>query len=886
MRTKLLHALARMSIRAPWAVVITAVLITTLSLFLTMTRLEIHTDQDDLISEKLDYHHRYKNYLREFGDQEYMYVVVEAGDNLPRAKAFVRDVSARLKTLKDVKEVTYQISNPALEKGFLLYLSTQQLQQMTGFLTNSPTSIQTIATWNNLTPIFRAMNNEFAKPVDDTKRDELTMGFTFISELLDGMLGAMQADKPYQSSLQKLFFGSDRQFDEEGYLLSDNGKLLFIMIMPEKNYKELSVVEKPLAEIRGALNATRASFPDVKAGLTGRPVLAADEMSISNSDMTIATILALIAVTLLFVLYFKRMTRPLMAVTALSMGICWTFGMVTLTIGYLNILSIVFAVVLVGAGIEFGLQIVARYREELETHHNVKQAIETCITKTGKGNMTACLTTAAGFYSAMLTKFLALQELGFIAGTGIILVLFAMFTVLPALLYIWDRNKKKAHLHTTISVKLNILEKFYRRPTLILAVMAAVTIMLLPQLRNLSFDHNLLNLQAKGLESVEYEEKIIENSNQSTWFAIIPTQTEIESIAFADRLKGLSTVGRVETIQDIVPPDQDEKIKIIAKLAAEYRGTQFASISSTIDKYAFTQEMRRLQQNIDNVSDQAFKSGFTDAVNELETLNEKVGRIRSLLAQGDPGVISRLTNYQGAFLVDFQQKLMLLSTGLNPVHITMNDLPTSIRNRFYSPKTGRYVLYAYPKYNIWEPDKMETFIRDLRSVDANVLGVPVEVYESSKLMQKSFKQTALYALFFICLIVFLDFKSWKYTVLAISPLAAGLLWLFILMGLFRIPFNLANFFSIPILLGVGVDNGVQIIHRFRQEHFSSRIMTRSTGTAVLLTSLTTLCSFGAMLIASHRGVRSLGLIMTLGVLTCLIGSMVLLPAILKKIGRE
>jgi predicted RND superfamily exporter protein len=211
-------------------------------------------------------------------------------------------------------------------------------------------------------------------------------------------------------------------------------------------------------------------------------------------------------------------------------------------------------------------------------------------------------------------------------------------------------------------------------------------------------------------------------------------------------------------------------------------------------------------------------------------------------------------------------------------------MPLSIQKRYVSEKTGRISLYVYPKEDVWDPKKMDFFIKELRTVDPNITGTPVEVYESSRLLEKSFHRVALYSLIAIILIVFIDFKNLRLTILALTPLTLGMLWLFELMGLLGIRFNLANFFGIPILLGVGVDNAVQIVHRYLKEKDMSSIssfMTKSTGIAVLLTSLTTFASFVTLVFARHKGIASLGLIMSLGTLTCFVGSMIILPCTLK-----
>lgn len=850
--------------------------LTLAGIILAATCLQMNTDQDDLVSERLPYHKRYKEYLKEFGDLEYIYAVVETGNNLPRAKAFAKELAGKLAVLPDVSEVTYQISNPKLEKSFLLYLPEEQIRTVGEFLPK-------MEKINSLAGVFGMMNGIMASPLSREVR-QLETGFKFLDNLLDGIIGSAKDDSAYTSFMQQAFFGGDRAYDEDGFLLSENGKLLFVMIMPEKNYKTLSVIDGPLKKIREALNETREKFPGVKAGLTGRPVLSADEMGSSNADMTIATIAALLIVMLIFIVYFRRPLRPAMAVTALIFGIAQTFGIATIFVGHLNILSIVFAVVLVGAGIEFGLQIVSRYREEIAEHKNVRAAIETCIIHTGRGNLTAALTTAAAFFASCLTNFLALQELGFIAGMGILLCLANMFTVLPALMFIHDRNKRPERLDTTLRISLKKFDSLYHKPKLVIAIATIITAAGVIGIFRIGFNHNLLDLQAGGLESVKYEKKIIEDSSQSTWYVPFAASSLEESNLLAEKLKTLPSVGKIETISDVVPELQKEKIEIIANLRLKAPKTGNVNKSETFNAAKLSSELVIFKKNITHLMDEAFSAGETEAVLDLTAVDKKVDEAIQLITGHEP----RLEIYEAAFLADLGRQLTMLKSGLEPEPITIKDMPQSIQRRYVSSTSGRFALYAYPKEDIWDPAKMKTFIKDVRTIDRNVTGTPVEVYESGRLLEKSFRQAALFSLLAIILIVAFDFRNLRLAIMALMPLGLGIFWLFELMGIFGIKFNLANFFGIPILLGVGVDNAVQIVHRYLKDGHKHDIgfMTRSTGLAVLLTSLTTIASFGTLVFARHKGIASLGAIISLGTITCFIGSMIILPCVLKVFGKK
>ncbi|MFA4874510.1 MAG: MMPL family transporter, partial [bacterium] len=497
MRIKFFKFLARLATHHPRKIVAAAIALTIACGIFAAFKIKLNANLDDLVSMKLDYHRRYIEFLKEFGDEEYLYIVADAEKDLPRAKQFLEALGKRLKGNPSLKQVIWKIENPALERNFLLYLTPEQLKVLSTMTTKGPFAARTIASWDGFAPMFGALASRIGGPVSTEDEAELATGFTFIDGLLGDMTAAIEQGTPYRSRLQALFFGDGETFDPDGFL--KNGSLLFMLIMPEKDYATAAVIEKPLRDIRAALAETRAAFPDIDAGLTGRPVLSADEMETSNRDMTVATILALVLVAAIFIAFFRGVARPLSAVATLIMGITWTFGFVALAVGTLNILSSVFALLLIGASIEYSIYIVARYEEELSRSGNPAAAVERTLTTTGMANVTSALTVAAAFLTLLWTDFLALSQLGIISAMGIVFCLTAMLVVLPALLVIQDSRRSAAELERVRSFDLPQIKPFYKRPALLVAAAAIITAALAPWISRISFDNNLLNLQARGL---------------------------------------------------------------------------------------------------------------------------------------------------------------------------------------------------------------------------------------------------------------------------------------------------------------------------------------------------------------------------------------------------
>lgn len=209
----------------------------------------------------------------------------------------------------------------------------------------------------------------------------------------------------------------------------------------------------------------------------------------------------------------------------------------------------------------------------------------------------------------------------------------------------------------------------------------------------------------------------------------------------------------------------------------------------------------------------------------------------------------------------------------------LDDLPECVTSRFVG-KTGKYLLQVYSKANIWDVGPMGQFVAEVRSVDPEVTGNPLQVYEASRQMKRSFEQAACYALLIIVPVVFFDFRRLSHTLLATIPMGVGMLMTVGLMGLLDIPLNPANMIFLPLVIGIGIEDGIHLLHDMRRQGRRYRGADNAVIVAVVVNSLTTMVGFGALMIANHRGLQSLGRVLTLAMGCCLITSLVL-PSLLR-----
>jgi predicted RND superfamily exporter protein len=265
----------------------------------------------------------------------------------------------------------------------------------------------------------------------------------------------------------------------------------------------------------------------------------------------------------------------------------------------------------------------------------------------------------------------------------------------------------------------------------------------------------------------------------------------------------------------------------------------------------------------------------------LHSLEEAITRLLITMLGGQPGIPRQLSRLQEVFFEDLHQTLGAIQTQETTGPLTAGDLPPALRDRFIGV-TGKYLVQVYARKDLWVHATQREFIRELESVVPadKVTGTPIQLYQYTTLLKNSYQQAAGYALIAIALAVLLHFRSWVAMVLVLLPVLIGTTWLLGWMGLAGIPFNPANIMTLPLVVGIGVTNGIQVLNRFAEEQQPS-VLAKSTGKAVLVSGLTAIAGFGSLMLASHQGIKSLGEVMSVGIAACVAAALMVLPVLLR-----
>ncbi len=884
--SRFLSAIERLAYRRSLLVAVVSLVLAILSLWVTAQKLTFKTGRGDLVARGLPYVKLYKNYRAQFEDLSGMVVVVE-GKNSSDMADFAEVLNKKLKAQPDLfSKVVYKIDIDYFRSRFLLYLDQDELETLGRKLEDHQDFLESVNASPGLNPLLFSINTEISSGMVDSlltdflgeedEEDSKDEGdLNLLIRLLEEMTRFLMGETGYRSPWQALFKGGSDSLRDKGYMVSENGDLLFILVVPNDDETSFTGYKDAVNQARQFIAETKKDFPNVTVGLTGEDVISSDEMVTTQSDVETASKIALTGVALLFIIAYRGVVKPLLAVFCLLLGLSWTMGFTTLTIGHLNILSVVFTTILIGLGIDFGIHILERFKEERQQDNEILPALQKTLQGTGKGNFSGAITTAMAFGAMVLTDFIGIVELGWIAGWGILFCMVAMLLVLPALVTLEEKWRKPSYAQAKSAEQRGSIDKLFDHYYLIIGVCIVLVFIASLSLKDLRFDYNLLNLQAKGTEAVQYEMKILESAGRSAWSAAMLVDSLEEIQEKEHQLKALPTVARVESITAVIPDNQEENARTIREnLAPLLRDLKVEPEDADFSLKALNKILKRIQFKLQGRED--------DPLDQVQVAGDRVRNFMEQSQKVEPGLAEkRLENFSQLLFADYRTLMEELQANAEVKLVRLEEIPETLRKRYISQK-GKYVAHIFPSVDVWDLDQRQKYLNDLRSIDPNVTGNAIHMFESTRLMTEGYVKGGIYAMAAIIIYVSFLFRNVRTVFFVLLPVLVGSIWTVGVMELIGLRLNMANLVILPLILGIGVVNGIHITHRYREEEDkNASVLGKSTGQAVLLSSLTTMIGFGSMMVADHYGVFSLGLVLTLGVFCCLIASVTFLPALLK-----
>jgi hopanoid biosynthesis associated RND transporter like protein HpnN len=916
---------------APRLVLAGAALACVVSAYAAWNHLEYRTQRTDLVHPSKEYQARWRAYIEEFGEDDDLVVVVKGGA-AERMKEALEAIAVEVgKRPTRFDRLFYKVDLRALRDRALLFLPSERIAEIQRNLASmsmllEPPVVGVIDPyigWRSLTMqrlLSEARQRAAAivpsKPLTQTDEQFLTQ----LREIVRSASEAVEKDGAYRNPWRSLLDSPPEQEDllaEPQYFFSGDGSLAFLLCRPVKDKSHFTDCAESVQAMREVLREVTARFPDLEMGLTGLPVLENDEMAASKSDTATASWLALVGVAVLYFLVFRSWRWPFLTVLTLLVGTTWALGWLTLTVGHLNILSVTFAVMLIGLG-DYGILWVTRYDEERAACIVPREAMRRTTASVGPSIATASITTALAFFAAMFADFQAVAELGWIAGSGVLLCALACFTVLPSLLILFDRPRAaSASVVSEAALGLsqeegtkqrNILTMPARyreaaanesdnpcrrvgrawlpglasRPEWVLTTGFGLTAAMVLFAFQVEYDHNLLHLQARDLESVKWETTLIEHTAGASWHALSVVETPAEALQLKARYEQLPSVSRVVEVASLIPSGQEKKMEQLADIQRRLRC--LPPRGEVLPRS--TPSVRQVRVESDCLIGALQPLADASPQPLLGELRRSLVDFRSRLESVPVALCGeRLRRFEERLARDLADDLHHLRDVSRPEAIRLSDLPVDLRCR-YVGTNGKFLLRVFGKECLWDYRPLGQFCDAIQKVDPEATGKPFLTFEGLEAMQNGFLWAGVYALAAIVIVLFLDFRKPGRVVLALLPLGLGVVLALGVMGLCDMALNPANMIALPLILGVGVDNGVHVLHDFLSRRRQGRYaLDHATGLGIFVAALTTVLGFGTLMIARHRGLFGLGFILALGVTCCMFASLVVLPAVLRLLGR-
>lgn len=840
-------------------------------------KLRLSTDQSKLFDPNVKFFHDYQDFNRQFPENEAIYVIIEAADvqNPPSVKrwtALADAVTRRLKSMPDrVKSVDCRIPIDQLGSQGLLF---DEPQHVRANFDDMKRFIPLVKLWaedpNALTRLLgRSPLERFLTALGTQPPNSETAAF--VARLTESWNQSIrEIDNPQSTgpSMPDLAGASDPSRLGYYYVTDEsdpNSHLLLVRVYHRTSFTSLTAISETVDAIRNAVADEARAFPDFHVGLTGRPALEADEMRTTDRDSHSSEILALTAVFAGLALMLRSLRLALFGEIALGVGIGWTFGWATISVGELNLLSIVFLLALIGIGMDYLVQVLTRYRQEATRRSHPDTIWIGVFRHVAPPINTACLGAAGAFFVAVFTHFRGAAELGIIAGGGLLLCLISGYVVLPPLLTLFPPRLRRGDALPDLGPP----AQGGARSLLPVAGWILVLVAGIPLMLRTHFDPGLLNLQAPNLESVKLVRKL------QTWSAVVVSRDPEILRAVREAVQVSPEVSSTESI--LTAHDN------LAWLQAHQ--AELPPIEWTEPQQIVPGELETLSRKSRALAERLAGTTASEALAAFSEL------LRDASGSRAEQIATRLSGWQSAFV----EQLKTLVAPFHPEPLNLNQLPPELLSHFIGVD-GIFALYIYPKHDLWDQKKLAEFVNDIESKVSPIhggytlTGIALNIFHSTSAIEGSFYHATVYALLLILFLVFIDLRRVSHTLLAVSVLALGLPMLTAAMGLLGVDWNFANFFGLPILVGAGHEYGVFLLHRYREAlHDPRRVWRRwdVSDRALLLCAYVTCTSFGFFwALAHHRGLRSLGLVMALGTACIYLSAvLVLRPLLLWRLSR-
>ena len=824
-----------------------------------VSKLGIDTDTADLISPELPWRQDFIAYRESFPSRDRNLIVVIDAESAWQADAFAADLADALRAEPDLYPSVYLPGEGEFfERNGLLYLSVPELERLSDRLAEAQPLFGLLERRFNGGGLVEVVTEIIAPSAQNGGRESSELDALYAE--LARSLEAASAGERYAVGWQTLISGEDQAAARR-----------LILLRPRLDFSRIQAAGPAIDRLRmliADLRGPDSESPTVR--VTGTLAMEHEELLSVTRSAGVAGVSALLLVTL--VLYWALRSPRLLAISVATLlsGLAVTAAFAAFAVGQLNLISVAFAVLYIGLGVDFLLHFCLRFKELVAAGSGVERAIVETARGVGTSLLICTVTTAAAFYAFIPTPFEGVSELGLISGSGMFVSLFASLSLLPALVATFVTTRSSGAAHKWTDNRLAVALTGHPRASLMVAlVIAALTFSVLPRA---SFDNNPIHLRDPNSESVLAIEDLASDSDAPLLYMVALAADRSTAAGWAGELSRLPTVREVMSVDSFVPAEQADKALLIEDIGL-FMGRDLA------DAARIPVDPATLRRGLVAFADTLDAEGTTGAE---QALQDSIERLLGVVdATPDSAAERLLTRLDEDLIGDLPEFLRRLSRSLEAQPFERGDLPRELTERWIDG-AGRELIEIVPAENINDNDAAERFVTAVHGIVPAATGLPVVFREASATAVRSFQLALGYALVMVTVLLAVLLRRGRDVMLVLIPIlfaagaTAGLtVWL-------GIPFNFANIIALPLLVGVGVDNGIHMVHRMRTEPSADgEPLATSTPRAVLASGLTTVASFGNLAFSSHVGLASMGKLLTLGMAVTLAATLLLLPALYK-----
>ncbi len=779
-----------------------------------------------------------KEALKDFGSIDYLLVLMEAtGEAGPDELETYADAFAE-QLERNEELIEFVDHRFTLDEGFLdlfydnaiLFLEPERLDELAGRLTDEAIIEQVEE--NRL-----ALTTPMAQISQDVVRnDPLGLLDLFLKPLVSNR-SALQVDLA------------------NGYYLSSDHRNLIMLVKPTHPSQDLDFDARLMQFVSAVETVVRAELMgEVEEGSTvdirygGHYAMAIDESAHIRHDAKQNLLISLIAVAALYWLCYRRFAALLYSSIPLLVGQALTFGVAFFALGQLNAASSAFTALLMGLGTDFVIVMYARYVEERQNGRTLVEATQLMIGETGLGVFTGAITSAGTFFAMCISQFIGLRDLGFLIGSGILLCGVAIVFLLPAMIK-WNEGVRPRRVDAVTKLHLqsfgleHLITFAARHRVLTLTVVFGLTLAAGVAALGLDFDDSIRALRSQRSEGFRVQQEIADKFGRSLSYmmAIADAPTETEAVALAvkvqQRLQPFlddGTVSSHDTILAYLPPEARQR-EVLERLAQDKSGTfDAARVRSTFHDALVASDFR------------------------VEAYDDFVGRLSGFLGPQRPLKIT-----------DLQQR------GLD-----------QLLSRYVLSEPGRVriVTYMFLADKRWKREPPPRLVEAITAGDSGIVvtGTNVVNREFRHIFMREAPRAVILGLFVVFTLLWIDFRSLRLTMIAMAQLVCGVVLMLGAMKVAGIRLNYVNAFVATMILGVGIDYSIHLVHRFTLSHGRVEAGLLETGKAVVIAALTNIAGFGTLTLASYPAMRSFGIVALFGSITCLFTALTVVPAIMAR----